>query len=109
MSKITIPTKKTIYSKDINKVVDTGFNTVINPNSTTEVVSTIPTVSEFFENYDILFYEIPTTGENSHTTLVERSSEYLGLDLNLLLEQLNFLQEQNKLLQQQINEFNTNI
>ncbi len=39
----------------------------------------------------------------------ERSSEYLGLDLNLLLEQLNFLQEQNKLLQQQINEFNTNI
>ena len=53
MSKITIPTKKTIYSKDINKVVDTGFNTVINPNNTTEVVSTIPTVSEFFENYDI--------------------------------------------------------
>ena len=48
MSKITISTKKTIYSKDINKVVDTGFNTVINPNSTTEVVSTIPTVSEFF-------------------------------------------------------------
>ena len=109
MSKITISTKKTIYSKDINKVVDTGFNTVINPNNTTEVVNTIPTVSEFFENYDILFYEIPTTGENSHTTLVERSSEYLGLDLNLLLEQLNFLQEQNKLLQQQINEFNTNI
>jgi hypothetical protein len=37
-----------------------------------------------------LFYEIPLTGDNSHTTLIERSSEYLGLDLNLLLEQLNF-------------------
>ena len=109
MSKITISTKKTIYSKDINKVVDTGFSVAVNPNTTTDVVDNIPTVDGFFENYDILFYQIPLTGSNSHTTLVERSSEFLGLDLNLLLEQLNFLQEQNKLLQQQINEFNTNI
>lgn len=108
MSKITISTKKTIYSKDINKVVDTGFNIAVNINST-ETVTAVPTVNEFFENYDILFYEIPLTGSNSHTTLVERSSEYLGLDLNLLLEQLNFLQQQNQQLQQQINEFNTNI
>lgn len=108
MSKITISTKKTIYSKDINKVVDTGFNIAVNTNST-ETVTAVPTVNEFFENYDILFYEIPLTGSNSHTTLVERSSEYLGLDLNLLLEQLNFLQQQNQQLQQQINEFNTNI
>lgn len=108
MSKVTISTKKTIYSKDINKVVNTGFNIAVNANST-ETVTTVPTVNEFFENYDILFYEIPLTGSNSHTTLVERSSEYLGLDLNLLLEQLNFLQQQNQQLQQQINEFNTNI
>lgn len=108
MSKVTISTKKTIYSKDINKVVDTGFNIAVNANST-ETVTAVPTVNEFFENYDILFYEIPLTGSNSHTTLVERSSEYLGLDLNLLLEQLNFLQQQNQQLQQQINEFNTNI
>jgi hypothetical protein len=109
MSKVTISTKKTIYSKDINKVVDTGFNIAVDPNITNNVVSSIPTVNEFFDNYDILFYEIPLTGSNSHTTLVERSSEYLGLDLNLLLEQLNFLQQQNQQLQQQINEFNTNI
>ena len=108
MSKITISTKKTIYSKDINKVVDTGFNIAVNTNST-ETVTAVPTVNEFFENYDILFYEIPLTGSNSHTTLVERSSEYLGLDLNLLVEQINFLQQQNQQLQQQINEFNTNI
>jgi len=97
MSKVTIPTQKLVYSKDINIVTDTQFSNYV------------ATVAGFFENYDILFYEIPLTGDNSHTTLVERSSEYLGLDLNLLLEQLNFLQEQNKQLQEQINEFNTNI
>jgi hypothetical protein len=109
MSKVTIPTQKLVYSKDINIVTDTQFSNYVAPSPVEQIVETIPTVAGFFENYDILFYEIPLTGDNSHTTLVERSSEYLGLDLNLLLEQLNFLQEQNKLLQQQINEFNTNI
>jgi len=106
--KVTIPAKKLIYSKDIDKVTDTTFNAFVPPPSS-EVVNTIPTVNEFFNYYNILFYQIPQTGENSHETLVEKSSEYLGLDLNVLLEQLNFLQEQNKQLQKQIDEFNTNI
>ena len=109
MSKVTISTQKLVYSKDINVVTDTQFSNYVAPSPLQETVSTIPTVDGFFENYDILFYQIPLTGSNSHSTLVERSSEYLGLDLNLVLEQINFLQEQNKQLQQQINEFNTNI
>jgi hypothetical protein len=103
---VNIPTKKTIYSNNINKVVDTGFNNFVVPPSQ-ESVQTIPTVEEFFNNYDILFFEIPQTGTNSHTELIERSSEYLGLDLNLLLQQLQDLQEQNQQLQKQIDEFNT--
>lgn len=109
MSKVTIPTQKLVYSKDINIVTDTQFSNYVAPSPSQQVVETIPTVNGFFENYDILFYEIPLTGSNSHATLVERSSEYLGLDLNLLVEQINFLQQQNQQLQQQINEFNTNI
>ena len=108
MSKVTISTQKLVYSKDINIVTDTQFSNYVTPSPLQETVAAIPTVDGFFENYDILFYQIPLTGSNSHSTLVERSSEYLGLDLNLVLEQINFLQEQNKLLQQQINEFNTN-
>lgn len=104
--KVTIPTKKTIYSKDINKVVDTSFSNYIPPQPT-ETVTSIPTVEEFFNNYDVLFFQIPQNGNNSHTELIERSSEYLGLDLNLLLQQLQDLQEQNKQLQTQIDEFNT--
>jgi len=107
MSKVNISTQKLIYSKDINKVTDTAFNAFVPP-PTSEVVNTIPTVSEFFDNYDILFFQIPQTGSNSHETLVTKSSEYLGLDLNLLLEQMNFLQEQNQQLQKQIDEFKTN-
>jgi len=109
MSKITIPTQKLVYSKDINIVTDTQFSDYVVPSPTQETVDQIPTVDVFFENYDVLFYQIPLTGSNSHSTLVEKSSEYLGLDLNLLLEQLNFLQEQNQQLQEQINQFNTNI
>jgi hypothetical protein len=109
MSKITIPTQKLVYSKDINIVTDTQFSDYVTPSPTQEIVDQIPTVDVFFENYDVLFYQIPLTGSNSHSTLVEKSSEYLGLDLNLLLEQLNFLQEQNQQLQEQINQFNTNI
>ena len=104
---VNVTTQKLIYSKDINKVTNTQFSNFVVP-PTPEVVSTIPTVSEFFDNYDILFYQIPQTGSNSHATLIEKSSAYLGLDLNLVLAQLNNLQEQNQQLQKQIDEFNTN-
>ena len=102
----TISTQKLIYSKEINKVLDPQFSSLV-PKPNEEVVSSIPTVNEFFDNYDILFYQIPLTGSNSHAELVEKSSEYLGLDLNVLVEQINFLEEQNKQLQKQIEEFNT--
>lgn len=108
MAKVKISTQKLVYSKSINTVTDTNFNNFV-PQPTVEPVVSIPTVNEFFNNYDILFFQIPLTGSNSHATLIEKSSEYLGLDLNVLIEQLNFLQEQNQQLQQQINEFNTNI
>ena len=92
MSKITISTKKTIYSKDINKVVDTGFNTVINPNSTTEVVSTIPTVSEFFENYDILFYENEFDGVMPLEIMIDTKRKKGALK-SVTLKRINELQE----------------
>jgi len=103
----TIPTQKLIYSKEINKVLDPQFSALV-PKPVEEIpTASIPTVDEFFDNYDILFYQIPLTGSNSHATLIERSSEYVGLDLNVLIEQINFLEEQNQQLQKQIDEFNT--
>lgn len=105
MANVNVPTQKTIYSNNINKVVDTSFSNYIPPVST-QTITPVPTVEEFFNNYDILFYNIPQTGNNSHETLVERSSEYIGLDLQQLLQQLQDLQKQNEQLQKQIDTFN---
>jgi hypothetical protein len=102
---VQIQTNKTIYSNSINKVKNTTINTFTPPVDNTPV-EIIPTVDVFFENYDVLFFEIPKTGDNSHETLINRSSEYIGLNLQSLFNQLKELQTQNQLLQQQIDTFN---
>jgi hypothetical protein len=102
---VNIPTQKLIYSNEITKVTNTTFD-VYTPPVDDLPVETIPTVDEFFNNYDVLFYEIPKTGDNSHETLINRSSEYIGLNLQSLYNQLKELQIQNELLQQQIDSIN---
>jgi hypothetical protein len=105
MAQVNIPTTKIIYSNSINKVIDTTLTNYIPPVNTSPV-SPIINVPQFFENYDNLFYNIPKTGTNSHETLIEKSSEYIGLNLQQLLLQLQELQVQNELLQKQIDTFN---
>ena len=102
---VNIKTQKLIYSNEITKVTNTTFDVYTPPVDNTPV-ETIPTVDEFFNNYDVLFYEIPKTGDNSHETLINRSSEYIGLNLQSLYNQLKELQIQNELLQQQIDSIN---
>ena len=105
MAQVNIPTTKIIYSNSINKVIDTTLTNYIPPVNTSPAPPVI-NVSQFFENYDNLFYSIPKTGTNSHETLIEKSSEYIGLNLQQLLLQLQELQIQNELLQKQIDTFN---
>ncbi len=42
-----------------------------------------PTTEQFFETYNELFYDISETGNNSHTYLIEKSSEYINYEQNL--------------------------
>ena len=59
MSKITIPTQKLIYSKDINKVTNSNFTTLVPPVVPETVpVEPVPTVDQFFDDYEILFFQI---------------------------------------------------
>jgi hypothetical protein len=102
---VNVKTQKLIYSNEITKVTNTTFDVYTPPIDNTPV-ETIPTVSEFFDDYDILFFEIPKSGSNSHEVLIERSSEYIGLNLQSLYNQLKELQIQNELLQQQIDAIN---
>ena len=105
MAQVNISTSKIIYSNSINKVIDTTLTNYIPPVNSSPA-SPIINVSQFFENYDNLFYNIPKTGTNSHETLITKSSEYIGLNLQQLLLQLQELQIQNELLQKQIDTFN---
>lgn len=83
-------------------------------NQFTELIPSIPegvsppTVEEFFELYNELFYEIPKEGEiNSHEYLVKQSTGYIGSqliteDIQALLDEITSLREENLTLQQNI-------
>ena len=78
-----------VYQKNIyTNVIDTEFSQLIQP--VTQIKDTVPTIGEFFKLYNDLFFEIPKTGDiDSHTELVERSSQYLGDDyINPLIAEL---------------------
>lgn len=89
---------KTSYPKSqYNKVIDNSFTQLV---VIPDEAPTLPTIGEFFELYNQLFFDIPKEGEiNSHTFLVEQSSEYLGKDplseeFAALLEEVNSLRQQ---------------
>jgi|TARA_R110000796_G_scaffold164_1_gene675 hypothetical protein len=60
----------------------------------------LATVGDFFSIYNTLFYLIPMTGPNSHTTIVEESSQYIDykanqVEIQALLDEIAELREQN--------------
>lgn len=59
------------------RVINTKFSQVI-PNTVPQPEDPIVTTVDFFEAYDSLFYQIPKTGNSSHQTLIQKSSDYIG-------------------------------
>lgn len=74
-----------------NNNIDTSFTQL---GVTTPVTSpTLPSVDEFFQYYQELFYQIPKFGAlNSHQYLVEQSSAYI--DSQQQIEEIVALQEE---------------
>jgi len=100
---------KTVYGKvTYPNVINTEFSQLIKPQ--VDVTFTPVTVEEFFDYYDELFYDIPTVGDfNSHTELIKRSTEYVGVNQNTdeidaLLDEINQLRLENLTQQQTIDE-----
>lgn len=96
--------RKTVYNKEqFEKVVDNKFTTFTQP----EEEDTEIGISEFFENYRRLYFEIPLEGDNSHTTLIEESSKLVDFErdtenIQPLLDEIANLREQNNNLNQQV-------
>ena len=110
MEKVNL--NKVVYSKSqYEKVIDTKFSQLANTLSNEEIrqIITSPsiTVEQFFAYYDELFFQIPKEGENSHETLIKKSSEYININLTddtvqALIDEINLLQQTNLELNQQL-------
>jgi hypothetical protein len=75
--------QKQVFNKgNYSKVIDTSFKQ-LGVQTVQQQLDQQPTVNDFFNLYDELFYDIPETGEtNSHEYLIKKSSEYIGFEQN---------------------------
>jgi len=75
--------QKKFYSKlAYEKFINTQFKQLgVKPPK--ETLDDQPSINEFFELYNELFYDIPETGNiNSHEYLIKKSTEYINFDQN---------------------------
>ena len=100
------PLNRTVFNKETYlNTVDTSFAQISTPPPPLE--DTI-TVSEFFDLYNAIFYDIPTNGlTNSHEYLVKTSGEYINFeqndgDVQALLDEITALRQENLELTQQV-------
>jgi hypothetical protein len=74
--------KEYFDKRTYEKTIDTAF-TQIGVKTTQEQLDEQPSVQEFFDLYNQLFYQIPELGDtNSHEFLVKTSGEYIAFDEN---------------------------
>lgn len=93
--------KKTYNKEQLTQVINTEFEEFININNFT--------ISQLFNIYNELYYNIPVEGNNSHTTLVERSNDMLENDIfeserNGLLDTISNLEDRINFLENEIPE-----
>ena len=74
--------KGVFNKKDYEKTINTKF-TQLGVKSVQEQIDEQPTIEEFFQMYNDLFYDIPEVGNNnSHEFLVKTSGEYINFNEN---------------------------
>jgi hypothetical protein len=100
---------KRVYDKNqYQKVIDTSFTQLVQPTAIS-TGSVLPTIDQFFDFYNQLFFDIPKFGEtNSHEYLIKTSTEYIGAssvvsdELQALIDEITELRQENLDLQQQL-------
>jgi hypothetical protein len=100
---------KQVYDKNqYQKVIDTSFTQLVQP-TTAATGSTLPSVNQFFDYYNQLFFDIPKFGEvNSHEYLIKTSQDYIGVsnivndEIQALINEITELRQENLDLQQQL-------
>ncbi len=74
--------KEVFNKRDYEKTINTSF-TQLGVKTIQEQIDERPSVQEFFDLYNELFYEINELGPtNSHEYLIKTSSDYIAFDDN---------------------------
>jgi hypothetical protein len=77
MSNINL-NKQVFDKRSFENTIDTSFNELTS-SVVTPVTQSLPSINEFFQYYNELFYDIPKFGdENSHEYLILTSQQYIG-------------------------------
>lgn len=92
--------KKVFGKKSFTETIDVNFNEFKYTESV--ATSSFITVEEFMKYYNNIFYDIPKTGDNSHTYLVNQSLGYLDVSLDDLRNEIEILRSENVGLKNQI-------
>lgn len=94
--------EKTIYSSNVINVINSEFNQLVP--KVTQIDSTPDLdVDQFFDLYDSLFFDIPLSGsDESHLGLATKSLEHLGVSIEDLQSELDYLRQENVELKNQI-------
>ena len=88
-----VDTRKNVFDKNqYSKTIDTSFKE-FGVTTISDDLQSQPTIEQFFELYNQLFYDIPPNGEtNSHEFLVQQSGEYINFEANA--EEIRALQDE---------------
>lgn len=100
--------KQVFEKRQYDRTINTSFTQLVSPITTT-TGSNLPTVDQFFDFYNQLFFDIPKFGElNSHEYLIKTSQEYIGAttvitdELQALIDEVTELRQANLELNQQV-------
>lgn len=103
-----VKVSRTVFGKTtFQNVIDTTFNQLV---TTPPSVSEVPVIGvpEFFQYYNELFYDIPSSGSYSgslglsHLDIVNKSSDYIGINIQDMAQEITDLRSENVALQRQI-------
>ena len=74
--------KQVFNKRQYKKTIDTSFKQ-LGVKTPQEQLEETPSVNDFFQMYNELFYDIPELGPtNSHEFLIQQSSEYINFEPN---------------------------
>lgn len=106
--------KQVFEKRQYDRTINTSF-TQLGQSTLVDTGSALPSVDQFFDYYNQLFFDIPKFGvTNSHEYLIKTSQDYIGAsnivndEITALIEEITQLRQENLELNQQLISVQTN-